>query len=60
MKLGTVSVSTPVGPFERVVVAVQQGLVDATAARIALLERSCAPAVARRSVRPKCLPILPK
>lgn len=40
MRLGTVLVHTPVGKFERVVVATSEGLIDATAARTVLLERN--------------------
>lgn len=39
MKLGTFAVATPVGPLQRVGVATASGIVDATAARIAFLER---------------------
>ncbi len=48
MKLGTFAVKTPVGEFRRVGVATAAGVVDATAARIALLERSMPAKAAQR------------
>jgi 2-keto-4-pentenoate hydratase/2-oxohepta-3-ene-1,7-dioic acid hydratase in catechol pathway len=48
MRLGTVEVANTLGRHERVVVDTDKGLVDATAARIAFLERNCPPAAARR------------
>lgn len=48
MKLGTISVPTPVGDVTRVCVATPEGLVDATAARQAFLERRYCPEVAER------------
>lgn len=40
MKLGTFEVATPVGALRRIGVETPAGIVDATAARVALLERS--------------------
>lgn len=48
MKLGTFAVKSPVGEFRRIGVATPGGIVDATAARIALLERSLPPGAAAR------------
>jgi len=48
MRLGTVEIVNTLGRHERVVVDTDQGLVDATAARVAFLERSCPAAAARR------------
>jgi 2-keto-4-pentenoate hydratase/2-oxohepta-3-ene-1,7-dioic acid hydratase in catechol pathway len=49
MKLGTIEVANTLGRHQRVVVATKAGLVDATAARVSLLERSY-PALAARRV----------
>jgi len=48
MRLGTVEVVNSLGRHERVVIDTEQGLVDATAARIAFLERSFRASAARR------------
>ncbi len=48
MKLGTFAVKSPVGEFRRIGVATPDGIVDATAARIALLERSLTSGAAAR------------
>ena len=48
MKLGTFAVKSPVGEFRRIGVATPDGIVDATAARIALLERSLSAGAAER------------
>jgi 2-keto-4-pentenoate hydratase/2-oxohepta-3-ene-1,7-dioic acid hydratase in catechol pathway len=49
MKLGTIEIVNTLGRHRRVVVETEAGLVDATAARVSLLERSY-PAVAARRV----------
>jgi 2-keto-4-pentenoate hydratase/2-oxohepta-3-ene-1,7-dioic acid hydratase in catechol pathway len=48
MRLGTIEVVNTLGRHERVVVDTEVGLVDATAARVALLERSYPISAARR------------
>lgn len=48
MKISTISVNTPVGKMRRVGVLTTAGIVDATAARAALLERSCGRETAQR------------
>ncbi|GAA4326637.1 fumarylacetoacetate hydrolase family protein [Pigmentiphaga soli] len=48
MKLCTFEVATPLGPARRVGVRTPAGIVDAAAARSALLERRLAPAAAQR------------
>jgi 2-keto-4-pentenoate hydratase/2-oxohepta-3-ene-1,7-dioic acid hydratase in catechol pathway len=48
MKLGTFAVATPLGEVRRIGVAEGDGVIDATAARIALLERSLPRAAAER------------
>jgi 2-keto-4-pentenoate hydratase/2-oxohepta-3-ene-1,7-dioic acid hydratase in catechol pathway len=49
MKLGTIEIVNTLGRHQRVVVVTEAGLVDATAARVSLLERSY-PALAARRV----------
>ncbi len=48
MKLGTFAVATPVGEVRRIGVAHEGGVIDATAARVALLERNLPRAAAER------------
>ncbi|MBI4189395.1 MAG: fumarylacetoacetate hydrolase family protein [Betaproteobacteria bacterium] len=48
MKLGTFAVKTSVGEFRRIGVATAAGVVDATAARVALLEKSMPASTAHR------------
>jgi 2-keto-4-pentenoate hydratase/2-oxohepta-3-ene-1,7-dioic acid hydratase in catechol pathway len=48
MKLGTFAVATPLGEMRRIGVASDGGVIDATAARIALLERRLPKAAAER------------
>jgi 2-keto-4-pentenoate hydratase/2-oxohepta-3-ene-1,7-dioic acid hydratase in catechol pathway len=48
MKLGTFAVTTPLGEARRVGVATAVGIVDATAARVALLERTMPAGAAER------------
>jgi len=48
MKLCTYAIDTPLGTATRVGVVTNAGIVDATAARVALLERSLPPAAAQR------------
>src|SRR5664279_1400166 len=48
MRLGTIEIRNTLGRHERVVVDTMAGFVDATAARVALLERSHPKSAARR------------
>ena len=48
MKVGTIAVATPLGMVRRLAVRTEDAIVDATAARIAFLERSLYPSVADR------------